>query len=131
MSQTASSAGLRELGRVMVPVSNQDRAIEFYVEKLGFELRADVPYGDGDRWVEVGLPGSRAQLALTPMRQEGWEPGRMTGISFSVDDAQATHQTLRSAGIDVDDYMPAAQGAPSMFFFRDGDGNTLHIVEQP
>jgi catechol 2,3-dioxygenase-like lactoylglutathione lyase family enzyme len=38
-------AGIKEVGRVMVPVSDQDRTIEFYVEKLGFEKRADTPYG--------------------------------------------------------------------------------------
>ena len=46
----------RTVGRVMVPVADQDTAIAFYTEKLGFSLTADVPFGDGDRWVEVGLP---------------------------------------------------------------------------
>ena len=38
---------------MIVPVSDQDRAIEFYTETLGFELRGDTPYGENDRWVEV------------------------------------------------------------------------------
>ena len=50
---------ITQLGRVIVPVSNQDAAIAFYTEKLGFSLTADVPFGDGDRWVE-GRPRTAA-----------------------------------------------------------------------
>ena len=45
-------------GTVIVPVSDQDRAIEFYVETLGFEKRADIPFGGGERWVEVAPAGA-------------------------------------------------------------------------
>ena len=48
---------ITQLGRVMVPVADQDAAIAFYIDKLGFSLAADVPYGDGERWVEVAPPG--------------------------------------------------------------------------
>ena len=46
-------AQIKQVGRVMVPVSDQDGAIEFYTGKLGFSVSADIPFGDGDRWVEV------------------------------------------------------------------------------
>ena len=59
MSQVQGKTHITQVGRVMVLVSDQDRAIAFYVEKLGFELRADVPFGDGDRWVEVAPPGAQ------------------------------------------------------------------------
>ena len=52
----------------MVPVSDQDEAIRFYAETLGFTLSADVPFGEGDRWVEVSPPGDGAALALVPPR---------------------------------------------------------------
>ena len=56
MSQTTTR--LSKIGTVVVPVSDQDRAIEFYVETLGFEKRADVPFGNGYRWVEVAPAGA-------------------------------------------------------------------------
>ena len=49
---------ITQLGRVMVPVADQDTAIAFYTEKLGFSLTADVPFGEGDRWVEVAPPAA-------------------------------------------------------------------------
>ena len=51
MSQTKT--GVAKVGRVIVPVTDQDRAIDFYVQNLGFEKTADTPFGNGDRWVEV------------------------------------------------------------------------------
>jgi len=61
-------AQIKQVGRVMVPVSDQDGAIEFYTGKLGFSVSADIPFGDGDRWVEVEPPGGGAAIALVPAR---------------------------------------------------------------
>ena len=61
---------IRKLGRVMVPVSDQDEAISFYTTALGFSVVADVPFGQGDRWVEVAPPGGGAALALVPPQPE-------------------------------------------------------------
>ena len=66
---------IKHVGRVMVPVADQDTAIAFYTEKLGFSLTADVPFGEGDRWVEVGLPAaarrSRSCRRTTTTRPAG------------------------------------------------------------
>ncbi len=126
MPQT--STRLNHIARVIVSVSDQDRAIDFYCGTLGLEKTADVPYGDGQRWVEVKLPGTQTAVALCPP-MSGPAGGSMTGISFDVGDAAAAHADLKGAGVDVDDLMPAAEGAPAMFFFRDPDGNTLHIAQ--
>jgi catechol 2,3-dioxygenase-like lactoylglutathione lyase family enzyme len=120
---------ITRLGSVMVPVSNQDDAISFYTDRLGFSLAADVPFGDGDRWVEVAPPAGGAALALVPSR-EGYEHGRMTGIALEANDVRAVHEQLQSRGVNVDTQLMGSDGTvPSMFFFRDGDGNTLLIVE--
>ena len=54
------------MGTVIVPVTDQDRALEFYVGTLGFEVRIDGPFGDGGRWLEVAPPGAATTLALVP-----------------------------------------------------------------
>ena len=59
---------ITRVGRVIVPVMDQDEAIAFYTEKLGFSLAADTPYGEGDRWVEVAPPGGGAAIALVTPR---------------------------------------------------------------
>jgi catechol 2,3-dioxygenase-like lactoylglutathione lyase family enzyme len=124
-----NNPNITEVGRVMVPVSDQDQAIEFYVGKLGFEKYADVPYGDGMRWVEVRPSGATTALALVPPR-EGNPSGVETNISLTTDDAKATHAAMQAAGIDVDaEIMRMGDPVPPMFFFRDQDGNRLLIVE--
>jgi len=61
---------ITQLGRVMAPVSDQDEAIAFYTSRLGFSLAADIPYGDGERWVEVAPPSGGAAVALVPPHGE-------------------------------------------------------------
>jgi catechol 2,3-dioxygenase-like lactoylglutathione lyase family enzyme len=118
-----------QLGRVMVPVSSQDEAIAFYTDKLGFSLAADVPFGDGERWVEVAPPGGGAALALVPPRGE-YQPGRMTGIALESADPRADHAELKDGGVDVDGELLGGDGTvPLLFFFRDHDGNQLMIVQ--
>jgi catechol 2,3-dioxygenase-like lactoylglutathione lyase family enzyme len=59
---------ITQVGRVMVPVRDQDAGIAFYTNMLGFSLAADVPYGQGDRWVEVAPSGGGTAMALVPPR---------------------------------------------------------------
>ena len=130
MSETQSRTRITEVGRVIVPVSDQDRAVEFYTDKLGFEKRMDVPYGDGNRWLEVGPPGAPTSIALVPPR-EGEPAGVETGISLTTEDADAVHADLRARGVDTDpEVMRMGDPVPPMFLFRDQDGNTLMLIEQ-
>ena len=126
-------SNLNNMATVMVPVADQDRAVDFYVGKLGFEKRVDIPFdagGEAGRWIEVGPPGAQTTVALTPHREGDWQPGRMTGISFVTPDATAEHARLRDAGVDVDEQVLKMDGPPpDMFWFRDVDGNSLLIVQ--
>lgn len=120
---------ITQVGRVMVPVNDQDDAIAFYTRKLGFSLVADVPFGDGERWVEVAPNAGETALALVPPQGE-YQPGRMTGIALASPDPRADHAELSAKDVDVDaDMMGGAGGVPLLFFFRDHDGNQLMIVE--
>jgi catechol 2,3-dioxygenase-like lactoylglutathione lyase family enzyme len=117
------------LGRVLVPVADQDKAIAFYTQLLGFALTADVPFGNGDRWVEVMPPGGGTAIALT-LPQGDYQPGRMTGISLGSSDARADHAELAGQGVDVDAETWGGDGTvPLGFFFRDQDGNHLMMVQ--
>lgn len=117
------------VGRVMVPVSDQDAAIAFYTEKLGFKLTVDVPFGDGDRWVEIEPPNGSTAIALV-RPQGGAQPGVMTNVALDSTDVRADYDELKSSGVDVDADLIGGDGTvPLMFFFRDGDSNTLLLVE--
>ena len=130
---TAARLAIRRVGRIVLPVRDQDAAIAFYVGTLGLELRADVPYGpDGAfRWVEVGPAGGDATIALAPPQSPEFQP--MTGGCVCLDSADlaSDHAALAAAGVDLDPIMDAALGAPAMAFLRDPDGNALLLVEDP
>jgi catechol 2,3-dioxygenase-like lactoylglutathione lyase family enzyme len=127
MHKAGTETRITQLRTVGVPVTDQDRALGFYVGKLGFEKRLDGPFGDGRRWIEVGPPGATTTIALVPAR-EGAPAGVETGIRFATEDADADHADLRARGVDADDVL-RWQGVPPMFTFRDQDGNGLTIVE--
>ena len=120
---------ITQVGRVMVPVSDQDVAIAFYTSTLGFSLVADVPFGEGERWVEVAPPGGGTAIALVPPRGD-YQPGRMTGIALVSADPRADYAELKGKDVDVDAEMMGGDGTvPLLFFFRDHDANHLMIVE--
>lgn len=122
-------ANLKHVGRIIIPVADQDDAIKFYTETLGFTVTADVPYGDGARWVEVAPPRGGAALALAPPQGE-FQPGRMTGVSLQSSDPRADYEELKKKGVDVDEQILGGDGTvPIMFFFRDNNGNQLLIAE--
>ena len=129
MSETKSSTRITEVGTVIVPVSDQDRAIEFYTETLGFELRTDIPYGDGDRWVDVAPPGAVTTIALVPPR-EGQSVGVPTNMGLTTEDVDADHAALKERGADVDDVVRMGDPVPPMFFLRDQDGNQIFVVQR-
>jgi catechol 2,3-dioxygenase-like lactoylglutathione lyase family enzyme len=112
------------IGTVIVPVSDQDRALEFYVGMLGFEKRLDGPFGDGGRWIEVAPPGAATTIALVPA------PAGME-VSLATRDAEADHADLRARGVDADaELLLMGGGVPPMFTFRDPDGNRFRVVER-
>ena len=125
-----TTSGIDAINLVIIPSADQDRAIAFYTETLGFEKRTDIPFGDSYRWVEVFPPGGTAGIALAPPR-EGDPTAVQTGISLTTDDIDATHAHLRGEGVDADaEILRMGDPVPPMFWFRDPDGNTLLVVEQ-
>ena len=118
------------VGRVAVPVSDQDRAIEFYTEKLGFTVDADITVDSNYRWVEVSPPGGGTTLAIVPPPQSA--PDRIgidTNVILTTDDIDGAHAELQARGVDTNDVSRMGEPVPPMLFFRDQDGNTLLIVE--
>jgi catechol 2,3-dioxygenase-like lactoylglutathione lyase family enzyme len=129
--QQTTPTTVTNLGVAMFTVADQDAAIAFYTEKLGFELRADTPFGErGEhRWVEVAPPGSTARLALNPPM--GDSPGGGS-IGVETTDVLAEHRRLSAiGGIDLDPEPMSAPGAPLLFMLRDPDGNHIAVVEAP
>jgi len=127
---STTKVGVNKIATVVIPVSDQDRVIEFYVEKLGFEKRVDVPFAEGMRWVEVGLGDQATTIALAPP-PPGKSAGNMeTGISLQTDDIDAYHAQLKASGVDVDaEVSRMGDPVPPLFWLRDPEGNVLMVVQ--
>jgi catechol 2,3-dioxygenase-like lactoylglutathione lyase family enzyme len=127
MPQTAIH--IKQIGRVIIPVSDQDKALEFYTDTLGFEVRADIPFGDGDRWLEVAPPGAATGIALMPPRPGGSPGNDQSCVVLDTADLDADHAALKERGVDLEEPMGGEGSVPRMFFFRDLDGNNLLEIE--
>jgi catechol 2,3-dioxygenase-like lactoylglutathione lyase family enzyme len=123
-----SAMDITRIGTVIVPVADQDRALEFYAGTLGFETRLDAPFGEGVRWIEVAPPGAATTIALVPSDEAG---AGGTEVSLATADAAADHARMRERGVDVDEALvDMGAGVPPMFTFRDPDGNRFRVVER-
>ena len=117
--------GIRTVG---VPVTDQERALRFYVDELGFETRLDRLLPSGQRWIEVAPPEGAVTIALVPAN-EGVQAGVETGIRLITLDADADNARLKTQGTDAGEVL-RWPGVPSMFAFRDPDGNGLEMIER-
>lgn len=117
-----ADSNISAVATIGIPVTDQKRAVDFYVGTLGFEKRRDLPFGPA-RWIEVAPRGAATTIALVP-------PGMPPGIRLVTGDAAAAHAELTGRGADTDgQIMDTGGAAPPMFAVRDPDGNSLIIIE--
>ncbi len=111
---------------VSLSVADQDRALHFYTEVLGFELRTDVEVWPGARMVEVVPPGSGVGLVLLPP-----DSPLPLAVRMGTSDAETAYPRVREAGVRLhNDEVLRLDGAPPMFFFADPDGNGLVYLQE-
>ena len=115
-------------------VDDQDEALRFYTEVLGFEPRTDEPIGNGERWLTVGAKGQDVELLLEPSGHPAVAPYRdalaADGIplaSFAVDDVQSEYERLRAAGVTFTQ-RPTTMGPVTIAVLDDGCGNLIQLV---
>jgi catechol 2,3-dioxygenase-like lactoylglutathione lyase family enzyme len=114
---------------VSVPVSDQDKAAEFYTGTLGFKVTADAPLGEGMRWVMLEAPDGGPALTLVTWF-ESMPAGSLNGLVLAVADVEKTHAELSAKGVEFPD---GVQDAPWGRFvtLTDPDGNGLVLQEAP
>jgi catechol 2,3-dioxygenase-like lactoylglutathione lyase family enzyme len=119
---------ISDVRTIGINVTNQDQALAFYVETLGFEKRLDASISPTMRWLEVAPPGASTSIALNATDATS-DAGTDTGVRFTVFDAAAEHAALRERGVAVGDLL-RWDDVPPMFTFDDPDGNRFYIVEE-
>jgi catechol 2,3-dioxygenase-like lactoylglutathione lyase family enzyme len=127
---------ITELSTVVVPVTNQEEALHFYVGVLGLEKISDFTYDSGERWLEVAPPGQIISLCLVAARPDR-PAGIETGIALCSDDVAGDLERWRAHVVD-DELLAPGQvvywsgaplaGVPAQFRVADPDGNSLLIV---
>jgi len=136
-------ATVTEVGTVFVPVSDQERALAFYVDALGFEKRSDFAYGDGSRWIEVAPRGSSIALALVSPAEGAAAPTLAAQCALATDDIDGMVERLRRTGATVEEVgrkgttrngllspdVTVPDPFPPQCCFCDPDGNRFLLVQ--
>jgi predicted enzyme related to lactoylglutathione lyase len=120
---------IRRIKFASMPVRDQDRALDFYVNQLGFVVQTDQPMGPGKRWIEIRPPKGDTGLALfTPDGHED-RIGTFAGVSFECDDVQKTYDELKAKGVE---FVKPPQEQPWGRFaiLKDSEGNQI-VMSSP
>ena len=116
---------------VGIPTRNQDAALAFYTEKLGFKVVTDQPMGPKQRWIELRVGTSDSRVVLfTPDGHEDRIGTQFNG-AFACDNVEATYAELSARGVEfTGPVMRPEDGPPPMVFFLDQDGRRFLLVER-
>jgi|SRR5581483_2546626 len=110
---------------VSIHVKNQDKALKFYTEKLGFKLDVDAPFGEGQRWIELTLADSPVRVALYTMEGQEDRIGTPSNIVFACKDIQKTYKEFSSKGVEFVEKPQKQSWGGTTARFKDVDGNTF------
>jgi predicted enzyme related to lactoylglutathione lyase len=115
---------IKGVKHVSIPVKDQSHALNFYTEKLGFEVICDVPFDEKMRWIELKIPGADTQIVLfTPEGHEN-RIGTFSNIVFTCSDVEKTYQEMQSRGVNFPQ-PPKKEAWGTYALFADQDGNTF------
>ena len=127
------------IGGVVIMVSDQAQAVKFYAEKVGFDIRLNVPFFGG-KWIEIAPKDSESTLSIMEPNAQLMTPeeleiarkniGRNTGVWFYTSDIQSTYEDLKSKGVDITKPEKQEWGG-IMSLVRDLDGNVFTLLSSP
>src|SRR5438552_1660415 len=112
---------IRRLKFVGIPVTDQDRALAFYREKLGFKIATDAPMGEGQRWIELKIPGAETAVVLFTPKGHEERVGSFFNGSFATDDVEKSYEDLKAKGVEVTE--PKQEPWGTYLTFKDSEGN--------
>jgi len=116
---------IRGIKFASIPVNDQDKAIAFYTEKLGFRIMTDQPFNEKQRWVELGIPGAETRVVLFKF-DNSLQPGIQMNVSFWTDDVEGTVRDLKAKGVKIT-MEPKKADWGECAAFQDIDGNNFIV----
>jgi len=109
---------------VSLPMRDQNRALDFYTEKLGFSILTDQPFDDKQRWIELRPPKAETRVVLFTPEGHQDRIGTFSNVVFNCDDIEQTYAELKARGVE---FLGEPQKQPwgTYALFKDPDGNTF------
>ncbi|TLX85981.1 MAG: hypothetical protein E6L01_04980 [Thaumarchaeota archaeon] len=130
---------INTIGGVVVMVSDQAQAVKFYTEKIGFDIRLNVPF-QGGKWIEVAPKDSESTLSIMEPNSQMMSPeelesakkkiGKNTGVWFFSSDIQSTYEELKAKGVDISKPEKQEWGG-ILSQVKDLDGNIFTLLSSP
>ena len=121
-------AMIKRIKFVSIPVRNQNRALDFYTEKLGFTIITDQPFDEKQRWIELRVPKAETRVVLFTMDGDEARIGSMMPASFACDDIDKTYDELSARGVEFTG-KPQKQEWGTYAMFTDSEGNQFVLSE--
>jgi len=118
---------IKRLKFASIPVTDQDRALQFYTEALGFEVYSDQPFSDDQRWIELGIPGSDTRIVLFTPEEHKPMIGHFSNLTFCSDNVDRTYEELKAKGVEFVG-PPEKQQWGTFALFKDPDGTTFCLA---
>lgn len=112
---------------IPVPVTDIERAIDFYVHKVGFHLDHDHTVNEDLRFIQLTPPGSACSITIGKGIATDMKPGSLKGLQMVVADAQAAHDELAARGVEVSEVSSMPWGI--FVYFSDPDGNSWALQQ--
>lgn len=109
---------------VSVPTRDQDRALKFWTEQVGFQVFTDQPFNKQQRWIELRIGSSDTRVVLFVFDEQGLKPGMPFNGALACDNVEQTHQELVAKGVEFVS-PPRKQAWGTFALFKDPDGNTF------
>lgn len=118
---------MKNIEIVCIPVKDQQKSKEFYL-KLGFQVIIEMPMGDGNTWVQLGIPNQVTSISLAPY-YKNYEPGSFHGLILETEDIEKEITALKEKGVELTEMDDTPWG--KFVHLKDPDGNGLSIHENP
>ena len=112
---------------VSIPVTDQDRALEFYTKKLGFTVKTDVSFGDGQRWIKLSTPKGETDIILFTMPGQEDRVGTQQNIVFASTDVRKDYAELKQKGVEFLGE-PADESWGTYVMFKDTEDNQFILA---
>jgi predicted enzyme related to lactoylglutathione lyase len=113
---------IKQIKFVSIPVADQNRALDFYTEKLGFTIITGQPFDEKQRWIELRVPKAETRVVLFTAEGEEKRIGTMMNLSYACEDIDTTYEELKGRGVEFEG-PPEKQPWGTYAMFRDSEGN--------